>query len=132
MASMPHPDPASSGHVGPVVDRRKSARLSVLLPGTLTLLDGEFGCAIEDISQTGARIVTDARLRVGREALLRSSPLDELCSVAWVDGHAAGVQFVEEVPLGLIRQLRWHNDRNRAQHDADVRALLSGWMTGGR
>lgn len=128
MASLPYPDSAAGGLQPNGAERRRAERLAVLLPGTIMLLDGEFACAIEDISTTGARIVSDATLTVGRELLLRSSPLDELCSVAWVAGQAAGLEFIDEVPLGLVRQLRWHYDHNRVQHEFAVREMLRDWV----
>ena len=128
MATMPHPDPAPQGAAEAPANRRRAERLAVLLPGTLTTLDGEYECAIEDISRTGARIVTDATLREGRECLLNCSPLDELCTVAWSEGQAAGLEFTEEVSLGTIRLLRWHNDRDSARHQAEIGRMLRGWV----
>ncbi len=131
MASLPHPDPAPECAIDASANRRGAERLAVLLPGTLTTLDGEFECAIEDISRTGARIVTDATLREGRECVLACSPLDELCMVAWTEGQAAGLEFTDEAALGTIRMLRWHNDRYHGQNAAAVGRMLRGWVEDG-
>ena len=113
------------------IERRAAERLRVLLPGTLILLDGEYDCAIEDISVSGARIIADAALKKGREGILKCSPLEAFFSVVWTDGKTAGIQFEEEITLGTVRALRWHNDRFRSQHDADLRNIVQDWATSG-
>ena len=132
MASVPHlplaPLPDHSGLLG----RRRSERLAICLPGKLILLDGEFDCALEDISQTGARIITDAPLHMGRRGILSCSPLEAVFAVVWTKGHYAGLEFEEEEALGMIRLLRWHNDRDRERHDAALHQLVQKWGSGGR
>lgn len=132
MASVPHlplaqaPDPAG------VLGRRRSERLTVCLPAKLVLLDGEFDCALEDVSQTGARIITDAPLHMGRRGILSCSPLEAVFSVVWTKGQYAGLEFEEEEALGTIRMLRWHNDRDRQRHDAALREMVQKWGSGAR
>ena len=100
-------------------------------PARLVLLAGEFECALEDISTSGARIITDVPLRTGNQGILRCSPLDVLFSVCWTEGKSAGLQFDEEASLGTIRQLRWNNDCYRSHHDEELRRMLQGWMKRG-
>ncbi|WP_324260929.1 PilZ domain-containing protein [Altererythrobacter sp. H2] len=114
-----------------VLGRRRSERLTVCLPGKVVLLDGEFDCALDDVSQTGARIITDAPLPVGRRGILSCSPLEAVFSVVWTRGRFAGLEFEEDEPLGTIRLLRWHNDRDRERHDATLRQLVQRWGSGG-
>lgn len=102
----------------------------MLLPGKLTLLDGEFDCAIEDVSRTGARVIADASLRIGQQGILRCHPLDALFSVVWTDGKSAGLQFDDEATLGTIRALRWDNDRHRQRYDAELRQMVHNWAAG--
>ena len=115
---------------GSETNRRNAERLRVLLPGKLTILDGVYDLAIEDISQTGARLIADVDLELGQQGILQCHPLDELFSVVWTDGKSAGIQFDEEVALGTIRALRWHNDRHRERHDAELRDIVQDWGSG--
>ncbi len=120
--------PQDSAVSGP--NRRQAERLRVLMPAALTLLDGVFDCALEDISQTGARFIADAPMEEGQQGILHCQPLEMLFRVVWTDGKTAGVQFDEEASLGVIRALRWHNDRFRAQHDAELKELVRDWASG--
>ncbi len=113
------------------VGRRGRERLSVCLPGKLTLMDGEFDCALEDVSRTGARIITDAPLHISRRGILSCSPLEAMFAVVWTKGRYAGLEFEEEERLGTIRLLRWHNDRDRERHDAQLRQIVQRWGQGG-
>lgn len=132
MASAPHLPFASAPDLSGLLGRRRSERLTVCLPGKLILLDGEFDCALEDISQTGARIITDAPLHMGRRGILSCSPLEAVFAVVWTRGQNAGLEFEEEEALGTIRLLRWHNDRDRQRHDAALRDMVQKWGSAGR
>jgi hypothetical protein len=110
-------------------DLRAAERFRVLMPGSITLLDGVFDCAIEDVSHSGARFITDVPLQVGKEGILACPPLEVLFSVVWTDGKTAGIKFEEEIPVGTIRALRWHNDRFRNRHDAQLSEIVHEWAT---
>ncbi|MDN3645743.1 PilZ domain-containing protein [Pontixanthobacter aestiaquae] len=116
-----------SGSIQP--DQRAAQRFRVLMPGSITLLDGVFDYAIEDISLSGARFITDVPLAKQQEGILHCTPLEVLFSVVWTDGKTAGVHFEEEIALGTVRALRWHNDRFRSQHDAALRGLVQAWAS---
>ncbi|MFN4113002.1 MAG: PilZ domain-containing protein [Sphingomonadaceae bacterium] len=131
MASAPHLPVTHAPDLSGVLGRRRSERLTVCLPGKLVLLDGEFDCALEDVSQSGARIITDAPLATSRRGILSCSPLEAVFAVVWTRGQYAGLEFEEEESLGTIRLLRWHNDRDRQRHDATLRALIQKWGSGG-
>jgi hypothetical protein len=118
------PIPESPAPLG----RRSAERFRVLVPGRVVLLSGEYDCALEDISTTGARIICDIPLRTGFEGILQCYPLDAMFSVAWIEGKSAGLQFHEPAALGAVRQLRWNNDCYRQSHDTALRTMLSGWM----
>jgi len=113
-------------------NRRTADRFRVLMPGTLTILDGVFDCAIEDVSATGARFISDVPFKQGQEGILLCQPLEVLFSVAWTDRKTVGVKFEEEVPVGVIRTLRWHNDRFRDQHNAELKEIIEDWASGTR
>lgn len=110
-------------------DFRAAERFRVLLPGSITVLDGVFDCAVEDVSMSGARFITDVPLASAQEGILHCAPLEVLFSVVWTDGKTAGVKFEEEIALGTIRELRWHNDRFRSQHDAELKEIVHDWAT---
>ena len=132
MASVPLPFDGPVPESPAPLGRRASERFSVLVPGTLVLLSGDFVCALEDISTDGAKIISDAPLRTGIEGILYCAPINALFCVAWVDGQRAGLEFSESVSLGSVRQLRWNNDCYRAHHDAQLRAMLDGWVSRGK
>ncbi|MCL4673050.1 MAG: PilZ domain-containing protein [Sphingomonadaceae bacterium] len=132
MASVPNLPLASAPDLAGVLGRRRSERLTVCLPGKLVLLDGEFDCALEDISQTGARIISDAPLHMGRRGILSCSPMEAVFAVVWTKGQYAGLEFEEEESLGTIRMLRWHNDRDRQRHDSALRDMVQKWGSGAR
>ena len=111
---------------------RRAERLRVLLPGKLTIIDGHYDCAIENVSQTGARLIADVPLKISQQGILQCYPLDELFAVVWTDGKTAGIKFDEEVALGSIRALRWHNDRFRQRHDEHLQEIVQDWATGKR
>lgn len=111
---------------------RSAERLSVLLPGKLTIFDGHYDCAIEDVSQTGARLIADVPLKIGQQGIMKCHPLDELFRVVWTDGKTAGIRFDTKVALGLVRTLRWHNDRYRKRHDAELSEIVQDWAAGTR
>lgn len=132
MASTALKLPAPNGDTGYDPNLRIAERLRVLLPGKLTILDGNYDCAIEDISQTGARLIADVPLRINQQGILQCYPLDELFLVVWTDGKSVGIQFDDQVALGTIRALRWHNDRFRERHDTKLREIVQDWATGKR
>lgn len=127
MASAPIPVPGSDRNAKRTAERRRSERLQVLLPAKLTLMDGEFDCAIENVSQTGARLICDTQLRAGQQGILRCHMLETLFEVVWTDKNTAGIAFDEDVPLGVIRALRWDNTRNRAEHDEVLTQMVRDW-----
>ncbi|MCB2083965.1 MAG: PilZ domain-containing protein [Sphingomonadaceae bacterium] len=131
MASAPLPFDGPDPDMPATLGRRSAERFKVLVPARLVLLAGEFECALEDISTSGARIITDVPLRTGNQGILRCSPLDVLFLVCWTEGKSAGLQFDEEASLGTIRQLRWNNDCYRGHHDEELRRMLQGWMKRG-
>lgn len=110
--------------------RRASARLRVYIPGRLIMLGGNYPCALEDISQTGARVICDANIRSGETGVLQTMDIDVLCKVVRAQKGRLGLQFEEDVSAAAIRELRRQNDiyrKNRIQRD---RAHAKRWATG--
>lgn len=110
--------------------RRSSARLRVCIPGILILLDGTFDCALEDISQGGARVICDAPLAKGNSGVLRCQQLEAFFDVAWQAGKQYGLQFDEPASIGVIRAIRWYNDHYREQSEAELRRMVRQWVAG--
>ena len=107
--------------------RRERERLRVCIPGRLILLDATFECAIEDISQYGARVIIDAPLAPGESGVLQTQRLDVFFDVAWTERGGAGLQFAEPVSQGMIRSVRWFNDWYGEQFAVELRGVLSDW-----
>lgn len=124
MASAPAPAAGNSPH------RRESARLRVCIPGQLILLDGTFDCALDDISQGGARVICDAPLAQDDSGVLQCQRLDVFFDVAWAERQAFGLKFAEPVSLGTIRSIRWFNDQYRDQYERELREMVRDWVAG--
>ena len=120
--------PAKPSKVEP--HRRESARLRVCVPGQLILLEGTFDCALDDISQGGARVLCNAPLAQGHSGVLQCQQLDVFFDVAWADRHAFGLHFAEPVALGTIRSIRWFNDRDRDRYERELLAMVQGRVAG--
>lgn len=110
--------------------RRGAARLRVSIPAELVLLERNCACSLADISLTGARVACDAPPRSGATAILKCAPLEVLCTVIRVQGKAVGLRFEEEVDLGVIRMLRWHNDSRPRDDTYETRLAARAWVTG--
>lgn len=124
MASAPLTPQEPSPH------RRSDARLRVCIPAKLILLDGTFDCALEDISQGGARVICDAPLAKGHSGVLICQRLEAFFDVAWQDGKQYGLQFEAPAGVGVIRSIRWYNDHFREQAEAEIRRMVRQWVSG--
>jgi len=118
-------------HDRPIITgRRAAARLRVFIPGKLILLDGNYDCTLEDISQTGVRVHCDANARKGDEGVLHCMALDVFCEVVRTGNSRIALQFEEEVSLSLVEDIRRKNDLHRKEHEDRFRTMAKQWVAG--
>ena len=105
-----------------MTDKRDSSRQRTLLTGLVVFGGGSrsLGCAIRDLSASGARIEL-----AGPEPLPRSIWLVEVrsgmahdCRIAWTEGRQHGVQFLSSTDLHQVE-------------GAEMTALRRLWMAFG-
>ncbi len=116
------------GHVS--IGRRTAARLRVYIPGKLILLGSIYNCALEDISQTGARVMCVAAIGTGETGVLQCMKLDVLCKVVRADKNQFGLHFEEDVSAEDIQEMRRQNDIYRRNDAQEMRVFAKQWATG--
>jgi len=84
-------------------DRRPERRVSTLLSGVVSTLDGsaEYDCTIRDLSDSGARIAVSKRAILPDEFYLMhvKDRIAYRVKAAWRSEENIGVQFVSAIPL---------------------------------
>ena len=75
--------------------RRAASRLRLHLPARLILIDRNVECVLENISQTGARLVTSKPPKIGEFGRFRCDLIDQYFDTVWADGSRIGVHFDE-------------------------------------
>ena len=113
-----------------ITGRRAAARLRVYIPGKLILLDGNYDCTLEDISQTGVRVHCDAVARKGDEGVLHCMAHYVFCEVVRTGNSRIALQFEEEVSLSLVEDIRRKNDLHRKEHEDRFRTMAKQWVAG--
>jgi hypothetical protein len=115
---------------GNTTGRRTAARLRIQFPGKLIMLGGTYNCALEDISQTGARALCEKDIGIGETGVLQCMEIDVLFEVVRANKGLFGLQFQEDVSADAIRNMRSDNTVYRHNHIAEVRLVAKQWATG--
>jgi hypothetical protein len=110
--------------------RRTAPRLRVYIPGRLTILGGNYPCLLEDISQSGARVICTADISKGETGILQSMEIDVLCKIVRAGNGRFGLLFEEEVITSTIEEVRRQNDIHRLTYIREERAHARSWATG--
>ncbi|WP_416172381.1 PilZ domain-containing protein [Allopontixanthobacter sp.] len=110
--------------------RRGTARLRVSIPARLILRGGSCACALESISQTGARVVCKTAVDIGATGVLQCMELDILCSVVRVEGGYIGLQFDEDVDAQALQKIRQQHDILINTRICNNRLHAKRWATG--
>jgi hypothetical protein len=84
--------------------RRTNRRASVALPVLVHILGQSHRASLQNLSERGAKIETDARLRRGDELLFRCGAIEVRAKVAWQNGNEAGLEFCTTVSEKDIRE----------------------------
>ncbi|MBA4163531.1 MAG: PilZ domain-containing protein [Erythrobacter sp.] len=120
--------PALAAHTQ--TGRRDAARLRLYLPARLALVDGVVSCIIEDISQTGAKILIQHARPIGQSGILQCPPLDVFFDRVWTDGVRVGVAFEEPVEPETLHALRQLHDNYSAMSKQELRRTAQDWVRG--
>lgn len=121
---------AEAGSKDNQTGRRAAARLRVSIPAKLILLDGNYRCPLEDISQTGARVSCSAAVVPGATGILQCMGLDVLCSIIRNEAGRFGLHFEEEVSTEALQEIRQEHDRLSQVRIKEDRLHAKGWATG--
>lgn len=123
------PDAKQAAGTSPT-GRRAAPRLRVYIPGRLIMLGGTYPCSLEDISQTGARVICNADISKGETGILQSMELDVLFKIVRAGEGRFGLLFEEDVSIAAIEELRRQNDIHRLNYIREQRAHARSWATG--
>lgn len=114
----------------PQQGRRNDARLRLYLPGRVKTLEGEVACFVENISQTGARIIVMDSSNIGRNGILRCGELDIFFERVWADDGRAGLAFDELVAPETLHELRCIHDNFDSIQRKEIRQMAQDWVHG--
>lgn len=94
------------------------------------MLGGNYPCLLEDISQSGARVICTADISKGETGILQSMEIDVLCKIVRAGNGRFGLLFEEEVSTSTIEEVRRQNDIHRLTYIREERTHARSWATG--
>lgn len=112
------------------VARRSAARLRLHLPARMTLIRGSHDCLIENISATGAQMLTENPPSQGDLGQLRCEFVDAFFEVIWRAGNLVGVEFDENLTEQDVLALRQLNDSYSEIQKMEIRRTARRWVNG--
>ena len=115
---------------GATIGRRNVARLRLYLPGRITTFEGELACFVENLSQTGARVIVIDSSRIGPSGILRCGDLDIFFDRVWVENGRAGLAFDETVTPETLHDLRRIHDNFDEIQRMEIRNMAHDWVNG--
>lgn len=111
--------------------RRSDARVRLHLPARLILLTGTQNCILEDLSITGAAIITQEALpAVGASAILQCEHIEGFGQVRWARYGRCGLMFEEKLPLAQVVSLRHLADHFEAAQRERYKQSARDWVQG--
>ena len=96
---------------GMAVGKRGAPRARVQLPALMDALSGTQQVLLENVSETGARVITPLPPKLGAEVILRCGMLDVFAIVAWSRPGCCGLQFDERTDIKQVLALKAEGDR---------------------
>lgn len=123
------PPPAPAGqHIG----RRGAARVRLGIPSTLILLDGNYQCVLQDLSQTGARLSVNGYTgRAGQSGVLEMCGHEAFGTVVWARMGMLALHFDEMLAMPTIVKIR-HFSESYASYKADENRRIAREFVQGR
>ena len=110
--------------------RRATPRLRLHLPTRLILIDRNVECVLENLSQTGARLVTNKPPKVGEFGRLRCDLIDQYFDTVWCDGSRIGVHFDEPLTSEELVEFRRFSDSFPDLQRRELMHQARRWVTG--
>ena len=98
------------------VERRRSARLTIDIPVTFRTISGDRECRMANISDSGAKLETEAPPRTGVSGWLVMGTQEIYCSVIWANDNACGVEFERSIAQDTLIAITG----NQVQQNAPV------------
>ncbi|MCJ2181761.1 PilZ domain-containing protein [Novosphingobium sp. 1949] len=113
--------------------RRRQSRLRVRLPATLETRAESHQAILADLSTTGARVLSDARLPAGCEVVLAWAGYEAFGEVIWCQHNQCGIAFVETIRQDTVFATRAINDASQLPDDrALLKKIAAQWVQGSR
>ena len=91
-----------AANISRVQSPRNAKRVRVLMTGTVFTPDGARSVRVQDLSATGALVVSDASLAAGCDAIFKKGPIFAAARVAWSADYQAGLRFYRELTQSEI------------------------------
>lgn len=112
--------------------RRGRSRLRVRLPARLVTRTLTKQVILADLSLTGAKVATDAELKLGTEVVLEWGKFEAFGEVVWCRGQFCGIAFFDPIAQGVLLATRDLDDTSHLPRDRDMlREVAQGWVKGG-
>lgn len=125
---MNSPSGSDSGTAG----RRGRSRLRVRLPARVVTRTQTGQAILADLSLTGAKISTDAELKLGGEVVLEWGKFEAFGEVVWVRGQYYGISFIDMIAPAVLIATRDLDDAAHLPRDRDMlREVAQSWVKGG-
>lgn len=111
--------------------RRALPRASILLSGSLEVINGRSRIDLLEVSLTGARIRGPKLPGVGREVILTCGQIDAFGTVVWANLNRRGIAFDEPISTKELLALREASvSAARSGITPDERQAIADWASG--
>lgn len=123
-----NPSGAGEGDRG----RRGRSRLRVRLAARIITRTETKPAILADLSLTGAKVATEAMLKLGGEVVLEWGKFEAFGEVVWIRGQYCGISFFDMIAPAVLIATRDLDDTAHLPGDRDMlREVAQGWVKGG-
>jgi len=111
--------------------RRKAARASAPVLGTLSTVGSDYRCGLVNLSSSGARVSAPYLPDVGEEVIFHADKVQSFGRVVWAREGECGVQFEAPMLAGEVQRLRREGALwNLVGMSAEERSAAEEWEFG--
>lgn len=112
--------------------RRGRSRLRVRLAARIITRTETKPAILADLSLTGAKVATEAMLKLGGEVVLEWGKFEAFGEVVWIRGQYCGISFFDMIAPAVLIATRDLDDTAHLPGDRDMlREVAQGWVKGG-